>query len=130
VAVERSQKELHFLTALRRAADARFTILAGSLTEVRLPARPDVVLALNIFHHFLKTEAGYRQLAAFLGRLDARLMLFQAHLPGEAQMASAFWDPEPEVFAERVRELAGFARVRKLARAEDRRPIFLLEGAA
>lgn len=126
VAVERSEKEAHFLKAQRDACGRRFAVLKGSLTEVVLPERPDVVLALNIFHHFLKTEASFRELEAFLGRLQARFMLFEAHLPGEGQMVGAYRDMPPREFAEWVRTRGGFAVVHEIGPAADRRPIYLL----
>ena len=126
VAVERSEKEAHFLTALRDACGRHFTVLKGSLTEVELPPRPDVALALNIFHHFLKTEASYQELAAFLGRLNAHYMLFEAHLPDEPQMAAAAHDMAPSEFVEWVRTHGGFTNARELGNADDGRPLFLL----
>ena len=125
-AVERSEKEAYFLTALRDACGQRFTVLKGSLTEVELPTRPDVVLALNIFHHFLKTESAYRDLSTFMKRLHPRFMLFESHLPDEAQMAKAHRNMTPTEFAEWVRRTGGFATARELGRATDGRPVFLL----
>ncbi|HEX2163634.1 MAG TPA: methyltransferase domain-containing protein, partial [Thermoanaerobaculia bacterium] len=126
VAVERSQKEAHFLTALRDAAGRRFAVLRGSLTEVALPERPDVVLALNVFHHFLKTEAGFRELAGFLDRLHARFLLFEAHLPDDPQMAQAPHNMPPGEFVEWVRRAGGFASVHEIGHAADGRPLYLL----
>lgn len=126
VAVERSQKEVHVLRALRDAAGRRFRILEGSFTEVELPPRPDLVLALNIFHHFLKTESGTRELAAFLARLRPRHLALGAHLPGDPQMAGAYLNPEPADFAEWVRQRADLATVREIGRAADGRPLYLL----
>jgi len=129
IAVERSEKELHFLTALRDAAEREFAIAKGSLTEVELPPKVDVVLALNIFHHFLKTEAAYRELGSFLRRLHARYMLFETHLPGDPQMAGAARDMAPADFVAWVREEGGFESVTEIGRAADGRPIFLLAAA-
>lgn len=129
VAVERSAKEAHFLAALRDAAGRRFTIVQGSLTEVALPERPDVVLALNIFHHFLKEEASFRELEAFLGRLEARFLFFGAHLPSDPQMAGADRNMDPAAFTEWVRRAGGFASAREIGRAADGRPVALLAAA-
>jgi len=127
VAVERSEKETYFLKAQRDACGRRFEILKGSLTEVPLPERPDVVLALNIFHHFLKTEASFLELEVFLGRLRARYMLFESHLPGEGQMAGAYRDMAPAEFAEWVRRAGSFAAVHEVGAAADGRPIYRLD---
>lgn len=129
VAVERSEKEAHFLTALRDASGRDFRVLKGSLTEVDLPAA-EVTLALNIFHHFLKTEAGYRELEGFLGRLDTRFMLFEPHLPEDPQMAEAAVHLDPDEFADRVAELAGLERVERIGEAADGRPLYLLRQAS
>ena len=126
VAVERSEKEAYFLTALRDALERQFVILKGSLTEVPLPPRVDVVLALNIFHHFLKTEKAYGELRDFLRRLDTRFMLFESHLPGDPQMRTASRDMEPEEFASFVATNAGLEHIERLGAATDGRPLFLM----
>lgn len=128
VAVERSVKEAYFLKSLRDAAGRRFQVIEGSLTEVELPPHPDVVLALNIFHHFLKTEASYRELESFLGRLQARFLFLETHLPGDRQMAAAHRNLPPDEFAEWVRCTGGFSSVRPIGTAADGRPLFLLAG--
>lgn len=126
IAVERSEKEAVFLTALRDALDRHFTVLKGSLAEVPLPGRVDVVLALNIFHHFLKSDESFATLQDFLFRLDTRYMLFEPHLPGDPQMRTASRNMAPVEFAEFVATTAGLERVEKLDVAADGRPLFLL----
>lgn len=126
VAVERSEKEAYFLTAQRNACGRRFKILKGSLTEVTLPERPDVVLALNIFHHFLKTETAFEELQGFLRRLQARFLFLGAHLPDDPQMAGAARNVPPTELVEWIRRVGGFASVEEVGHAADRRPIFLL----
>jgi len=129
IAVERSEKEAYFLTSLRDALDRRFEVFKGSLTDFPLRRRLDVVLALNIFHHFLKTEASFDDLRSFLQRLETRHMLFESHLPGDPQMASAAHDFEPEDFARFIAGTAGLDRVQRLGAAADSRPLFLLSAA-
>jgi len=101
-------------------------VLKGSLTEVGLPESIDVVLALNIFDHFLKTEEGLRELAAFLRWLDTRYLVFESHLPGDPQMATATHDMAPAEFVDWVRRTGGFATARSMGSAADGRPIYLL----
>lgn len=129
IAVERSEKEAYFLTALRDAMGRNFQILKGSLTEVPLPPKVDVVLALNIFHHFLKAEASYVELTGFLRRLDTRYMLFEPHLPDDPQMRQAPHNMGPEEFARFVASTAGLETVERLGTAADGRPLFLLSAA-
>ena len=126
IAVERSEKEAYFLNILRRSMERRFEIFKGSLTDFPLPQRVDVVLALNIFHHFLKTESSFIELRAFLRRLETRYMLFESHLPEDPQMASAAHDFQPDAFARFIAETSGLDRVQRLGAAADNRPLFLL----
>jgi hypothetical protein len=125
VAVERSSKEAYFLTALRDALERKFVVVKGSLTEVDLPAA-DVTLALSIFHHFLKTEAGHRELEGFLRRLATRYLLFEPHLPEDPQMRNAAHNPEPEDFADWVGRCVGLEHRTLVGRAATGRPLFLL----
>jgi 2-polyprenyl-3-methyl-5-hydroxy-6-metoxy-1,4-benzoquinol methylase len=52
----------------------------------------DIVLALNIFHHFIKTENGHNKLENILRKLPVELMFFEAHRHGEPQMHGSFRD--------------------------------------
>ena len=85
----------------------------------------DVVLALNILHHFCKTEALHEKLIGLLKRIDADIMFFQAHRyhpPG--QMANAFRNYTEEEFVSFILEHTVFDNSRKLGIASDGRPLF------
>ena len=56
----------------------------------------DVVLALNIFHHFLRQPDSYRQLMDLLSRLRCRTMIYQAHAIDGPKMKEAFARIPPE----------------------------------
>ena len=63
-AVENHPPTLYFLKRLARAENRRFKIITESVfnsSEIRT-YHFDIVLALNIFHHFLKTQADYEKL--------------------------------------------------------------------
>ena len=47
----------------------------------------DVVLALNIFHHFLKDKRSHDKFVRMLQRLQTKIMIFQSHLTSEPQNA-------------------------------------------
>ena len=64
-------------------------VFEGSVFSV-VQTNYDVVLALRIFHHFLKTKERYEELKIFLGRLDAREMYFQPHDKAVQDMAGAY----------------------------------------
>lgn len=60
----------------------------------------DIVLALNIFHHFLKTKDSFDQFTAMLSKLDINEMYFQPHNPDEHQMANAYRNYSPIDFVQ------------------------------
>jgi hypothetical protein len=125
-AIERSPLHLSFLRRLRRAESHRFRIFAGTLFDYPLTQRHDVVLALNIFHHFLKDERTFRQLADFLHRLQAGTLFFQPHLEDEEQMRDSYANMPPADFAAWVAEHGGFSSHSLIGQAGDGRPLFKL----
>lgn len=79
---EHSPKHLYFLKELRDISGKKFDIVSGSIFDLENPDF-DVVLALNIFHHFLKTDERFENLNKFLSRLKCRTMIYQGHRPKE-----------------------------------------------
>ena len=59
-----------------------------------------VVFALNIYHHFIKTEALHTSLIRLLGDLRCQEMFFESHRVTEGQMEGAFRNYEPEEFCQ------------------------------
>lgn len=88
------------LLRLRKAASCSFIAVNTCIFEfVKAYNRFDAVLALGIFHHFIKTRKNHAQLVRLLSRLDISEMFFWAHNPTEKQMAGAFRNYAPEEFA-------------------------------
>jgi 2-polyprenyl-3-methyl-5-hydroxy-6-metoxy-1,4-benzoquinol methylase len=126
VAAERSERELFFLRMFHDAAERRFEIIGGDVLQEDLGGSFDVVLALNIFHHFLKEESGVDALVDFLGRLDTTYMAFEPHLVDDHQMRNAYMNPDTDEFVEFVQEAAGLPHSTFLGDVESGRPLFLL----
>jgi 2-polyprenyl-3-methyl-5-hydroxy-6-metoxy-1,4-benzoquinol methylase len=99
-AAESLKQYLSFLTRIRTLYDDRFSIWSRSIFEMPGPIQFDVILALNIFHHFLKTEPVFEQLKALLGRTDCRVMFFEPHDPEEGQMNGAFRNFDEHAFCD------------------------------
>jgi SAM-dependent methyltransferase len=99
-AVEINPQEVYFLKRLKTANDARFEIFQGSIFDYQKDKSLDfdIVLSLNIFHHFLKRESSYEELKKLLRRLRCQEMFFESHNPGESQMKGAFRNYVPEEF--------------------------------
>jgi 2-polyprenyl-3-methyl-5-hydroxy-6-metoxy-1,4-benzoquinol methylase len=75
---EHSPKHIYFLTELRDISGRDFKIVPGSVFDMK-ESDFDVVLALNIFHHFLKTDERFEAFQKFLARLNCRMMIYQSH---------------------------------------------------
>ncbi len=112
-AVEHAPKHAYIARGIRDICGKKFQVVEDSIFNVR-PLKYDIVLALNIFHHFLKTEDGFRDLRSLLERLDTPLMLFQSHRPEEKQMEGSFHNMDQEEFAAFVREGGSFAGISKI----------------
>ncbi|MCU0919744.1 MAG: methyltransferase [Burkholderiaceae bacterium] len=120
--------------AARRIAKAegrRFTVINGDVlaeSTRREIGSSDfaVVVALNIFHHFIKTEAGYERLRVFLGQLNIGRMFFEAHHPDDPQMQGVFANPSPTEFAQLIAKWSRLESVQPIHTAADGRTVFSL----
>lgn len=127
VAVERSLRETFFLRRLRDAGEKRFEIIEGSIEQTDFREHNfSVVLALNIFHHFLKTQSGFEALREFLRRLNTKYLVFEPHLPDESQMRGAYRNLTPSEFTRFVMEHAGLSSCDAIGKAHDGRTLFIL----
>jgi hypothetical protein len=125
-AVERNAVCLYFLNKLRVAERKRFEVFSGSIFDYQPTERFALVLALNIFHHFLKTEEAFAQLRALLPRLDTDAIAFEPHIPTEPQMEGAYRNFSPSEFVAFVLEHSDLTQATQLDDAEDGRPVYLL----
>ncbi len=114
----------HFMRRLRRAQGKSFQIVAGSVFELDAP-RYDIVLALSIFHHFLREPALFELLKAFLRRLDVGAMFFEPHETGKG-FAGAHVDFSEQEFVDFVLEHSGLTHSEFLGRCRRGRPLYLL----
>ncbi len=83
---------------LRDIEGKKFKIINKSIFDLKEKLDFDIVLALNIFHHFLREKELYQNLIQFLGRLKLRTMYFQPHDPSEKIMRNAYVNYDNEQF--------------------------------
>src|SRR5690606_4409743 len=93
-AVESDKNSIYFLKELAKASGKDIKVIEGSVLDASLGPY-DLVLALNIFHHFLKKEPVFKSFKQFLSKLKCRSMIFQAHATNEKQMKGAHRNFEP-----------------------------------
>lgn len=116
---------------IRNAEGRRFTVVQGDLFAVSAepPLRGrhfDLVLALSIFHHFIKRPDMHAKLERWLRELDADAMLFEPHRPEEPQMADAYRNYDERQFVDFILRSSCLNRAELLYRCNDGRPIYLL----
>jgi hypothetical protein len=125
-AIESSAKNAYFLRKLHRASNRRFAIRNCSIFDHKGPMRFDIVLALNIFHYFLKDKATFEKLKEFLRGLDTTCMLFEPHRIGEPVMIGAYRNLDNEASVRFVLDNSCLKSARQLGEAEDGRGLYLL----
>jgi SAM-dependent methyltransferase len=91
-AIERDPILCQIMKKIKKAENKKFQIIERSVFEVEFirNIKFDVVLALNIFHHFLKTKTTYLQLIDLLKNLKTAELFFESHRFEEEQMRDAY----------------------------------------
>ena len=118
-AVEHSPLYAEVARQVRDLCGKRFEVVEGSIFD--LPElNYDVVLALNIFHHFLKTERKFKAFEALLARLNCQVMFFESHVFEEAQMSDAHRNMNPEEFAQFIADRTGLTDIQPIGRDRKR----------
>lgn len=127
-AIESSLKVLYFLEKLKRAENRTFHIIGESVLECRKIRNMhfEVVLALNIFHHFLKTKETFHQLVELLKELQMDELFFEPHVPDELQMKGAYRNYTPDEFVEFVVQVSTLTNAELVGEAKDGRRIYRL----
>lgn len=125
-AVESDLKNVYFLEKLKIAESRQFKVISKSIFDYHEKVDFDVVLALNIYHHFLKSELLYSCLVEFLQRLNTQVLILQTHLPEERLIEGAFRNYGPEEFAIFVQRHTRLEAVRYIGMAKDGRSIYML----
>lgn len=101
-------------------------LLPSTLEEVGT-SEFSIVNALNIFHHFVKTEEGFHRLRQLLGRIRTETMFFEPHLADDSQMRGVYANPEPNEFVALIQEWSGLKRATPIHVATDGRAVFRLD---
>ena len=124
-AIENNLVALYYLYKLKRASNKNFTIIFKSV--LALPnIKYDIVLALSIFHHFLKSEFLYYKFIAMLKSIDTKEMYFEPHLQTESQMQNAFLNPTPNEFIALILNNSCLKNCKLLGISNNNRPLYKL----
>ena len=97
--IEQNNQLVFFLKKFNKMLDNHFNLIQKNfLNMYDEPIEYDVVLALNIFHHFLKTETSYNKFIYLLKNLKVKEMFFEPHNPNENQFRNSYKNLNNEEF--------------------------------
>ncbi len=105
-AVEANSYYIHFLKKLKKAENKKFKIIKGTIFSYKKNQEItfDVVLALFIFHHFLKRRNTYLNLVKLLNRIKVKELFFGAHNPKSIQNKKEYINYTPDQFVNFILE--------------------------
>jgi SAM-dependent methyltransferase len=127
-AVEGSRMHVYFLEKLKKAENKKFKIIHQSIFEYQKnqELKFDVILALNIFHHFLKDKGSYFNMIKLLRRMKAKELFFEPDKQKKHPDRALYKNYSPEEFVNFIIENSCFKKAKFLGNAEDSRPIYKL----
>jgi hypothetical protein len=125
-AAEVQPTNLYFLKKLRNAENRKFHVITRSIFDYHEKTHYDLVLALNVLQHFLKTKQSHEQLIDFLERVDTKFMFFQAHLPWQQEITGSYRNYECDEFANFISRHSRLKHCTLIGEDTDGRPIYKL----
>lgn len=127
-ALEENRMLCYFMEKLKKAEGKHFKIIPQSIFEYKGDdfIVYDVVLALSVFHHFLKSEEAYFNLTKVLKRIKAKEFFFEPHLARELESKPFYKNYTPEQFVEFIIKNSWFKKSELLGQSPEGRPIYKL----
>ena len=129
-AIENNAILIDYMRLLRDIEGKTFKTTCTNILGRRMDAicsqEYDLVLALAIFHHFLKKERDYERLKRLLQNLKMKRMVLQTHDPSENQMRNAFRNFDPDAFADHIVSLSCLTRRQFMGKTSEGRHVYLL----
>ena len=126
--VEENWLYRYFLKKLKKAENRQFKIISKSIFRYNENKELvfDVVLALFIFHHFLKRKNTYLNLIKLLNRLKVKEMFFGAHNPREFQNKRGYVNYNPDQFVNFLIENSCLKKAKLIGKMKNGRCIYKL----
>jgi len=127
-AVEYNPINLYFLKKLKIAENKKFKVIPESIFEYKKNQDLvfDVVLALNVFHHFIKKKSTYLKLIKLLKRLKVKELYLGIHHPREFQNLKLYRNYNSEQFVNFILKNSCLNSAKFLGRTKNGRPIYKL----
>lgn len=129
--VEKETLNIELGLKILHATDKEYSIIKGNILESNtyekiINNRYEVVLLLNILHHFLKNCRTYEAMTRWLQNLKSKIIFFEPHLPNEPQMADAYINYNNSEFLTYVMNHTNKKVSKPIFTAHDGRTIFMI----
>ena len=126
VAIENDPMRLDLIRELQKIFQVEFQIFGDSFLNFSMDRfkEIEIILALNIFHHFLKTKETHDELAVVLENISAKTIFFEPHMQSELEGLDPFRNYGEREFSEFVQERSGLSNCLLIGRAKDGRALF------
>ena len=125
-AIDYNPKNALFVRKLRRAMSGTFEFRQMSVFDLPGVLSYDLVLGLNIFHHFLRYRDTFELFVDLLGRLDTDHMFFEPHCPEELAADDAYRNMEMDEFVQFIVDNSCMTQSRLLGTVTNGRKLYLL----
>jgi len=127
-AVEEDKYNVYFLKRLKKVENKKFKIIPISIFNYNKDRvlNFDIVLALNVFHHFLKRKIPFLNLIRLLKRLKVKEFYFGAHHPKEFRNAKVYRKFTSEQFVNFIIENSCLKKSEFIGKTKDGRKIYKL----
>ena len=127
-AVEIDPVIVKILEKIRIAENKKFVVIKESILDVKFPKETkfDVVLALNIFHHFLKRKTEFVKLKELLKNLEMDVLFFEPHRYQEEQMKGAYKNFTPTEFVDFILQNTSLTKSEVIYSTKNGRSVFKL----
>ena len=128
-AVEHIPSRIYFLKKLKKFNDRKFKIIDKSIFEYDFKGKKfNVVLALNVFHHFLQTKDTFKKFLQLLKDLDTEELFLQCPTKESPIVKNAYRQYVGDQFAEFIIENSNLNDWEFLGRPEeDDKPMYKLK---
>jgi len=123
-AVERNYKCNYFLKRFKEIENKNFEIYNGSIFQIP-KLKHDIVLALSIFHGFIRNKSAYDKMTELLSKLDMEYMYFEPH-KGDEVDDGFYVNYKPEEFVEYIINNSCLNHYKFLGESSRKRKIFLI----
>lgn len=115
---------------IRKSVGKNFKIVTGDVLDPALTnvigQRFDIVLFLNILHHFLKVEKAFEEMTRWLNKLEVRTIFFEPHLSTEKQMKNAYLNFSNTEFLDYIMKNTGKTNSEPIHKSFDGRTLYML----